>query len=305
MTADRIIGILALVTLVEMMVYVGLGTTVGEFRRAATDGWLVGRALLANYVLVPAVTVGLLVLFRPEPMVAVGFLILAVCPGGPYGPPCTAIAKGNVGTAAGLMVILVASSALLSPVLLAELVRPVTGGRPLDVDVTRITVTLLLGQVLPLGGGMAMKHWRPHVAERLHKPAFVGAKVLNAALFTLVIAAHYDLILAIKVRGWVGMLALLVASVLIGWACGGGGGAGGGGGDRKAVALTTAVRNKGVGMVIATGAFAGTPAITSVLIYGLFSFLVSLLVASWWGRRGPRPDAPAPSVAPVAVGTGG
>jgi BASS family bile acid:Na+ symporter len=302
MTVDRIIGILALVTLVEMMVYVGLGTTVGEFRRAATNGWLVGRALLANYVLVPAVTVGLLVLFRPEPMVAVGFLILAVCPGGPYGPPCTAIAKGNVGTAAGLMVILVGSSALVSPILLAELVRPVTGGRPLDVDVARITVTLLLGQVLPLAGGMAMKHWRPHVAERLHKPAFVGAKVLNAALFTLVIAAHYDLILAIKLRGWVGMLMLLGASVLVGWACGGGAG---GGGDRKAVALTTAVRNKGVGMVIATGAFAGTPAITSVLIYGLFSFLVSLLVAFGWGRRGPRAEAPAPPVSPVAVGTGG
>jgi BASS family bile acid:Na+ symporter len=302
MTVDRIIGILALVTLVEMMVYVGLGTTVGEFRRAATNGWLVGRALLANYVLVPAVTVGLLVLFRPEPMVAVGFLILAVCPGGPYGPPCTAIAKGNVGTAAGLMVILVGSSALVSPILLAELVRPVTGGRPLDVDVARITVTLLLGQVLPLGGGMAMKHWRPHVAERLHKPAFVGAKVLNAALFTLVIAAHYDLILAIKLRGWVGMLMLLGASVLVGWACGGGAG---GGGDRKAVALTTAVRNKGVGMVIATGAFAGTPAITSVLIYGLFSFLVSLRVAFGWGRRGPRAEAPAPPVSPVAVGTGG
>jgi hypothetical protein len=55
----------------------------------------------------------------------------------------------------------------------------------------------------------------------------------------------------------------------------------------------------------ATGAFAGTPAITSVLIYGLFSFLVSLLVAFGWGRRGPRAEAPAPPVSPVAVGTGG
>ena len=36
MTMDQIIGILALVTLVEMMVSVGLGTSVSDFVTAAT-----------------------------------------------------------------------------------------------------------------------------------------------------------------------------------------------------------------------------------------------------------------------------
>ena len=54
---------------------------------------------------------------------------------------------------------------------------------------------------------------------------------------------------------------------------------------RKAMTLATSLRNVGVGLVIATGAFAGTPAVTATLIYGLFEVLGSLLLALWWRRR--------------------
>jgi len=50
--------------------------------------------------------------------------------------------------------------------------------------------------------------------------------------------------------------------------------------------LTTSLRNVGVGLVIATGIFAGTPAVTAVLVYGLFEVLGSLLLALGWARRG-------------------
>jgi BASS family bile acid:Na+ symporter len=296
---DQIIGILALVTLVEMMVSVGLGTSVCDFVNAATDWRLIARAVLANYVLVPAVTVGLLLLFRAPPMVAVGFLILAVCPGGPYGPPYTAIAKGNAGAAAGLMVILVGTSALISPALLRAFASPLAGDRPLNIDVARMSLTLVFGQVLPLLVGLALSRWRPRLAGRLVAPARHGATLLNVAFLALVLTAQYRLLLQIKPLAWVGMLTLLVASAVIGWTLGGPAA-----GDRKAMALTTAVRNNGVGMVIATGAFPGTAAVTAAMIYGLVGFLGSLLLALGWGHRGPEPSAPAPPVAPVTVGTG-
>ena len=49
--------------------------------------------------------------------------------------------------------------------------------------------------------------------------------------------------------------------------------------------LTTGLRNVGVGLVIATGIFAGTPAVTATLIYGLIGVLGSLLLALGWGWR--------------------
>jgi predicted Na+-dependent transporter len=131
MTIDQLINLLVTITLVEMMAATGLGVTFGQLAGVAKSWRLVTKAALANYVAVPVVTVGLLLLFGGQPMVAAGFLILAVCPGAPFGPPCTAIAKGNVAVAVGLMVILAGSSALLAPVLLHFLLTKYpSAGRP-------------------------------------------------------------------------------------------------------------------------------------------------------------------------------
>jgi BASS family bile acid:Na+ symporter len=57
------------------------------------------------------------------------------------------------------------------------------------------------------------------------------------------------------------------------------------------MALTTAIRNVGLGLVITAGAFAGTPAGTVVLVYGLVQLLGSFLLALWWRRRPPMAEA--------------
>src|SRR5437899_898244 len=112
---NQLVNVLASITLFEMMVAIGLGVSVAEVPRVAADWRLVGKAAVASYLLVPAAAVGLLILFHADPFVAAGFLIAAVCPGAPYGPPFTGIAKGNVVVSVGLMVILAASSALAAP----------------------------------------------------------------------------------------------------------------------------------------------------------------------------------------------
>jgi predicted Na+-dependent transporter len=182
MTIHQLTNVLVTVTLVEMMAATGLGVTFGDLARVARDWRLVVRAALANYVLVPAATVGLLLLFGAQPAVAVGFLILAVCPGAPYGPPFTAIAKGNVAVAVGLMLLLAASSALLAPVLLHLLLPLAAGGESLTVSAAAVLGTLLVTQLLPLCAGMAVRRWLPAVAGRLQRPANLASKALNLAV---------------------------------------------------------------------------------------------------------------------------
>ena len=115
-------------------------------------------------------------------MVAVGFLILAVCPGAPFGPPFAAVAKGNVTVAVGLMVVLAGSSALLAPLLLAALLPLFAGDEPLTVDAGKILVTLLVTQLVPLAVGIAVRQARPGLAALLQKPANLLSKLLNLAV---------------------------------------------------------------------------------------------------------------------------
>jgi BASS family bile acid:Na+ symporter len=97
----------------------GLQVTIQDVLASARRARLLPLGPLANYAVVPIVTLGLLSLFHANPMVSVGFFVLAVCPGASNGPPITAIARGNVPWAIGLMVILAGLSAFLSPALLS------------------------------------------------------------------------------------------------------------------------------------------------------------------------------------------
>ena len=54
--------------------------------------------------------------------------------------------------------------------------------------------------------------------------------------------------------------------------------------------FATSVRNVGVSLVIATGSFPGTAAITSATAYALFQTIVMALVAVAWGRLSHTPE---------------
>jgi bile acid:Na+ symporter, BASS family len=232
----------------------------------------------------------LLLAICADSLVAAGFLIAAVCPGAPYGPPFTALAKGNVPSSVGLMVVLAGSSALLAPLLLSFLLpwmqqklSAETGSlEPLQVNAAKMVVTLLATQLVPLFAGLALRQWRPALAARLTKPANRLGSVLNLAMIALILVVHFQTLTAIRARGFAGMFALVAAALAAGWLLGLPGSA-----NRRAMAISTSMRNVGVGLVIATSSFPGTAAVTATLAFALFQTVVLAVVALSWGRLAP------------------
>jgi bile acid:Na+ symporter, BASS family len=279
MSIDRIVSVLVNVTLIQLMATIGLGVTAPQIAAVATNVRLVTAAAVANYVLVPLCAVALLLAFKSPPLVAAGFLIVAVCPGAPYGPPFTALAKGDIPVSAGLMALLAASSAFLSPLALKLLLPLVAGDQDLAIDVVKMDATLLATQLLPLAVGVLIRARRPNLAERLAGPSKRLSLLLNVLTVGLIVAVQTRFLLGVRPIGYVGMLALALASVGAGWILGGPGGS-----RRTAMAFSTGVRNVGVGLVIATSSFPGTPTVTAALAYALFQTLALALLALIWGR---------------------
>jgi BASS family bile acid:Na+ symporter len=281
---DRLINILVSVLLIDMMLAVGLDVKPSDLRAVVGNWRLSLQALAANYVCVPGLTLGLLILVRPaDPMVSAGFLILAVCPGAPFGPLCTRIAKGDVAVAVGLMVLLAGSSVIAAPVLLQWLLPWICGDAALQVDVLKIVGTLLATQLIPLCAGMWLHHRRPRLAEQLKKPSDLISAVLGVSTIGLILIAQFRSLAEINLGAWLAMTALLVGSFASGWSLGGPSDP-----SRRALTLTTALRNVGVGLVIATGSFPGTAAVTAAMAYGIFEILGSLLLAWAWAGASAR-----------------
>src|SRR4051812_38634914 len=266
MNASNPIAILNATSLSTMMFSMGLRVGGGELIASARPARRLVLGLVANYTLVPAVTLELLHAFGADPMVSPGFLILASCPGAPVGPPITAIARGDVPWAVGMMLILAGLSALVTPALLSVLLPWVAPPTELHVNYLGIVRILLVTQLLPLALGLGFHHAAPGWTRLVDKPVGLLANVLLLALVGAIVATQYEMLAAIRPRGWLGMGLLLMASLGLGWSCGGPDLA-----SRKALATTTATRNVAVGLVIATGSFAGTPAVTAVVAYGLVS----------------------------------
>jgi BASS family bile acid:Na+ symporter len=177
------------------------------------------------------------------------------------------------------MALLAGSSAVVSPLLLQALLPWVAGSDALRIDVVGIVVALLITQLLPLLLGLLVRHRYPQLADRLVSPLELVSKILNLSVVVLILATQFQMLASIRARGFAGMLILLLGSLAIGWLAGGSGRE-----DRRTMALTTALRNVGVGLVIVTGNFAGTPAVSAALAYGILEVLGSLLLALWWRR---------------------
>jgi len=278
MNPARLVQLLTLAGLMAIMLSMGLKVKIEEVTASTRKPRPVVLALVANFLLVPAVTIALLYLFSAAPLVSVGFLILSVCPGAPVGPSFAAIARGDVPCAIGQMVILAGLSALLSPALLSVLLAQLLPDSDLRIDYLAIVRTLLVAQIVPLAIGLAIHHRAPKVSERIARIPGLLANLLLVGAIGLILYREYGTLELIRLRGWLGMLFLIAASLGIGWLCGGPGRA-----LRKTMAVTTGARNAAVALVIVSTNFADTPAVTAVIAYALVSILGTLACAFLFG----------------------
>jgi BASS family bile acid:Na+ symporter len=273
-TIEQWIGVLNVTALAAIMLSMGLQVRVQDVWAAARPVRLVALCLFANYVLVPIAVLALLTLFQAIPLVSIGFLILAICPGAPIGPPMCAIAKGNLPLAVSMMVMLAGLSPILTPALLALLAPRVAPHADIQINLLLIGRTLVIAQLAPLALGLAVHSRWPNWSARVESHLRKVANVLLVTLIGLIIVSQYQMLVELKVKAWFGMTLLLVASLAIGWLSGGPTL-----GDRKTIALTTANRNLAVALVIVTSSFADTPAVLAVVAYGLFGIVGSLVIA--------------------------
>ena len=296
MTTNGLIRISVTITLIEMMAAIGMGVKLQDIGQIVRQPGLLMRAAIANYACVPILTVGLLLWFGPPAMISAGFLIVAVCPGAAYGPPFTAMAKGNVAVAVGLMVILAGSSVFCVPLLLRFLLPLMAKSQNLRVDALKLVVTLLVSQLLPLFAGLCLHQWRPAMADKLKHPADRMSGALNLWTLGLIIVAYFRTLAAIHARAFMGMLSLVAASMGAGWLLGEMGSE-----NRKAMGFSTSVRNVAVSLVVATASFPGTPAVTAALVYGLLQTVALAAISMAWGSLG-APAEPTASDAMMDAG---
>lgn len=281
MTPDQFINLLTIVTLFEMTVAMGLELKVAQVTEVAKDWGLILRAEVANFVLQPLALAAVLFIIKPIPMGAAGMILLAACPAAHYAMPFTKIGKGSLAAAAGLLVVLAASTVIFAPFVLGVLLPRFSGGaESVHVPAGHVITTLVVIVLLPLAIGMGIRARRPALADRIVKPATRLSVLLNLAMIGSILVLQGHQLARIRLESYAGMVVVSIASVAIGWFMGGRRAD-----NRKALAQNTLLRNMGPGLVIAAGQFPGTAAAPVMIAATLVNGAVGYAAATWWARR--------------------
>lgn len=160
----------------------------------------------------------------------IGLLLIAMALGAPFGPKLAEISKSDVAFASGLMAVLGVVSVATIPITVALLMPSDAAADPLSI--ARIVVVT---QLIPLIGGLAVKARYQPVATRLHPPIQQLSTYL-LVLLTIVYAGEMRQLVG------TGMLfisvAVVGAALLLGYALGGPAKR-----TREVLATTTAARN--------------------------------------------------------------
>lgn len=175
------------VALAVIMVGIGLSLTLADFREQARTPRATIIGTLCQVLLVPAIGIAVALVMDLPPIMALGLVLVAACPGGSTSNLVTYLARGNV--ALSIILTVVASLAIIVtlPGWLDVAGRILPGATELSVSVPLgQTFGLLIDIILiPVAIGMVIRAKKPELAAKLER----GMSVFGALVLLLAIGA--------------------------------------------------------------------------------------------------------------------
>jgi bile acid:Na+ symporter, BASS family len=275
--------LLALLMIVSVMLGAGLQVDRQDLVETLHRYGLLGRAFLANFVLVPLFAILLVRFFHVESGVAIGIVLMSMAPGVPFLANSAGRAGGgSLSFALTITFCFAALSVVTIPLTIAIIAAIIPTAPVPKVPIGQFLTTLVVFQLVPLVlGALIGPRLATPTADKTVKilhVVFVGAAlVLVALIFPRLVSS------VASVYGF-GRLLIIAAigifSLLIGWLLGGP--------DReyrRTLSIATLLRNIGLCALIGTSSeFAGTLVVPTIFSYFIITFALSLPVRVFFKR---------------------
>lgn len=187
-----LVSVVLPIVLAIIMFSLGLGLRGADFARVFQQPKVFGVGLLNQLVLLPLVAFGLVVAFELPPMLAVGTMILALCPGGVTSNMMTRLANGAPPLSISLTAVSSLLSVLIVPWMVAWAVRYFGIDQARSVNVTSMGIKMFLITAVPVFLGMVLTAKAPKLVERISKIVANIALALFVLIVVLAIKANWD-----------------------------------------------------------------------------------------------------------------
>jgi BASS family bile acid:Na+ symporter len=175
----------------------GLTLSIDDLAKAIVRPKALLVGLTGQMVLLPLLAFFLAFVFRSEPVITIGLILLAACPGGITSNAYTLVSRGDVALSVSLTTLSSIMTVVTMP-LLAYVAFQTFGSANSGVDVPMSTMIVSLARltVLPIVLGMLLR-WRfPALAERLTEPVRKMALVILIGVIVGNTVTSFDVLMA-------------------------------------------------------------------------------------------------------------
>jgi bile acid:Na+ symporter, BASS family len=200
-----------------IMLGLGLSLTLADFARVLKYPRAAAVALGCQILVLPAICLGLVILFDLPPALAVGMMLLAASPGGTTANLFSHLARGDV----ALNITLTAINSVLAVITLPIVVNLALSGFMDGDDAIGLQIDKLIQVfaivLVPVAIGMLIRSRAPETAERLNRPVKIGSIIVLFSVIAVAVYQERDNIL--DYMRAVGLVALLLClfSLAIGY----------------------------------------------------------------------------------------
>ncbi len=136
-----------------IMLTMGLTLTTQDFRILAEKPWDIFIGACAQFLIMPCVAYLLTQVFRLEPALALGILLVGCCPGGVSSNIMSYLCHGDVAFSVGMT----CASTLLAPIM-TPLLMELTAGQIIEIDAIGMFLNILIVTILPVSIGCLLNY---------------------------------------------------------------------------------------------------------------------------------------------------
>ncbi|MFK8001726.1 MAG: bile acid:sodium symporter family protein [Polyangiales bacterium] len=195
----------------------GLSLTWADFKRGAEKPLPVALGVFCQMVLLPLLGFGVAMAFGLTGPLAVGLIILSLCPGGVTSNLLSFLSKGDL----ALSITLTAISSVLTPFtvpLVAGIAFTTFGMDAAEValPIPKTMLTLVAITILPVGIGMLIRRFKPGFAKAAERPIRIASALFLALIIAGVVKQNIDDLAEFFVRAGPAALILNVVSMASG-----------------------------------------------------------------------------------------
>ncbi|MBN10932.1 MAG: bile acid:sodium symporter [Flavobacteriaceae bacterium] len=205
MDITPIIGqILLPISLAIIMFGMGLSLVSGDFTRLFTYPKAVLVGLCNQLLFLPLIGFAIVVLFGLNQSMAIGVMIISICPGGPTSNLITQVSRGNIGLSVTLTALASLMTVFTIPILLSKFIAYFSGNTDvvIQIPILETMLQILVITVIPVSIGMMIRKRQEAFALRMENPMRTASTVLFVIIFLIIIIANKDnLIQAMKEVG--------------------------------------------------------------------------------------------------------